>query len=39
LLCRGQNFVNFLSLLAQFKKGDVDGIHVRLGKLQVKDYF
>lgn len=31
---RGQNFNEFLDLLAQFKKGNVDGIHIRLGKLQ-----
>jgi len=32
---RGQNFSEFLDLLAQFKSGDVDGIKVRVGKLQV----
>ena len=32
---RGQNFTDFLDLLAQVKKGSVDGIPVRLGKLQV----
>ncbi|KAL8575938.1 hypothetical protein ACOMHN_027336 [Nucella lapillus] len=31
---KGQNFGDFLSLLSQFKKGMVDGIHIRLGKLQ-----
>lgn len=31
---RGPNFEEFLNLLAQFKRGDVDGIRVRLGKLQ-----
>ncbi|XP_005099610.1 phosphorylase b kinase regulatory subunit beta isoform X2 [Aplysia californica] len=31
---RGQNFTEFLELLSQFKKGDVDGIRVRLGRLQ-----
>ncbi|CAL1542018.1 unnamed protein product [Lymnaea stagnalis] len=31
---RGHNFVEFLELLSQFKKGDVDGIRVRLGRLQ-----
>ncbi|XP_070186518.1 phosphorylase b kinase regulatory subunit beta-like isoform X2 [Littorina saxatilis] len=31
---KGQNFGEFLGLLAQIKKGMVDGIHVRLGKLQ-----
>ncbi|XP_076448759.1 LOW QUALITY PROTEIN: phosphorylase b kinase regulatory subunit beta-like [Babylonia areolata] len=31
---KGQNFGNFLGLLSQFKKGIVDGIHIRLGKLQ-----
>ena len=32
---RGHNFGKFLNLLAQIKKGDVDGINVRQGKLQV----
>ncbi|XP_059167823.1 phosphorylase b kinase regulatory subunit beta-like isoform X2 [Physella acuta] len=31
---RGHNFVEFLELLSQFKKGDVDGIRVRVGRLQ-----
>ncbi|XP_052222503.1 phosphorylase b kinase regulatory subunit beta-like isoform X2 [Dreissena polymorpha] len=31
---RGQNFSEFLDLLAQFKSGDVDGIRVRVGRLQ-----
>lgn len=31
---KGQNFGHFLNLLSQFKKGNVDGIHIRLGKLQ-----
>ncbi|KAH9489748.1 hypothetical protein Btru_036653 [Bulinus truncatus] len=31
---RGHNFAEFLELLSQFKKGDVDGIRVRLGRLQ-----
>uniref|UniRef100_A0A0B7AGG0 Phosphorylase b kinase regulatory subunit n=1 Tax=Arion vulgaris TaxID=1028688 RepID=A0A0B7AGG0_9EUPU len=31
---RGHNFVEFLELLSQFKRGDVDGIRVRLGRLQ-----
>lgn len=33
---RGHNFAEFLELLSQFKRGDVDGIRVRLGRLQVK---
>ena len=32
---RGQNFSEFLNLLAQLKRGDVDGVRVRVGKLQV----
>ncbi|KAL4234418.1 hypothetical protein ACF0H5_006065 [Mactra antiquata] len=31
---RGKNFSEFLELLAQFKSGDVDGIRVRVGRLQ-----
>ncbi|KAK6186118.1 hypothetical protein SNE40_008216 [Patella caerulea] len=31
---RGHNFGEFLDLLAQFKKGSVDGVRVRLGRLQ-----
>ncbi|XP_033753778.1 phosphorylase b kinase regulatory subunit beta-like isoform X2 [Pecten maximus] len=31
---RGQNFGEFLDLLAQFKRGQVDNIRIRLGKLQ-----
>ncbi|BFZ13480.1 hypothetical protein BsWGS_16519 [Bradybaena similaris] len=31
---RGHNFAEFLELLSQFKRGDVDGIRVRLGRLQ-----
>lgn len=31
---RGKNFSEFLDLLAQFKSGDVDGIRVRVGRLQ-----
>lgn len=33
---RGKNFSEFLDLLAQFKSGDVDGIRVRVGRLQVR---
>lgn len=36
---RGQNFNEILDLLAQFKKGYVSGVHVRLGKLQVRKLF
>ena len=32
---RGPNFSEFLDLLSQFKRGDVDGVRVRIGKLQV----
>ncbi|KAL3859718.1 hypothetical protein ACJMK2_009920 [Sinanodonta woodiana] len=31
---RGPNYNEFLDLLAQFKRGDVDGVRVRIGKLQ-----
>ncbi|XP_056008769.1 phosphorylase b kinase regulatory subunit beta-like isoform X2 [Ostrea edulis] len=31
---RGPSFSEFLDLLAQFKRGDVDGVRVRMGKLQ-----
>ncbi|XP_052816202.1 phosphorylase b kinase regulatory subunit beta-like isoform X2 [Mya arenaria] len=31
---RGTNFTEFLELLAAFKSGDVDGIRVRVGRLQ-----
>ena len=36
VVCRGQNFGDFLDLLALFKKGDLSGIPIRLGKLQVR---
>jgi hypothetical protein len=32
---RGPNFSEFLDLLSLFKRGDVDGVRVRIGKLQV----
>ncbi|CAG2222637.1 PHKA_B [Mytilus edulis] len=31
---RGPNFPEFLDLLSMFKRGDVDGVRVRVGKLQ-----
>lgn len=31
---RGPNFSEFLDLLSLFKRGDVDGVRVRIGKLQ-----
>ncbi|WAR11576.1 KPBB-like protein [Mya arenaria] len=34
---RGTNFTEFLELLAAFKSGDVDGIRVRVGRLQLPD--
>ena len=36
---RGPGARHLFGLLAQFKRGDCDGVNVRVGRLQVSDFY